>query len=89
MKFDSNRVSLYLILVFFLLMCSYIIKRASDTYVNVYNNYPVSMPSPIPNTNNISVTNYRNKNVNGNCCKSCHGNCNCIKEGMCGCEKNN
>lgn len=85
MKFESNRVSMYLILVFFLLMCTYIIKRGSESYINVYSNYPVSMPSLIPNTNNISVTTYKGKN----CCKSCHGNCNCIKEGMCGCEKNN
>ena len=75
MKFESNRVSMYLILVFFLLMCTYIIKRGSESYINVYSNYPVSMPSPIPNTNNISVTNYRNNNLG--------------KEGMCGCEKNN
>lgn len=72
--FDSQRISMYLILIVFFIICSYIMFFIKETFTNVYSNYPISLPHPLQGSN----------------CKrgcNCVRKCNCgLKENMCGCE---
>lgn len=75
--FDSQRISMYLILIVFLMICGYIMFFIKETFTNIYSNYPVSLPHPFEGCNCKKGCNYGSKY---NCRQ---------KEGMCGCEKKN
>lgn len=81
--FDSNRVSMYLILIVILLMCGFIMMYAKESYGNIYSNYPVSLPHPL---NHIKKCCMKNGCYKKNCCDK-RGNNMLGKENMCGCGR--
>lgn len=60
--FDSQRISMYLILIVFFMICGYIMYFIKETFTNIYSNYPVSLPHPLQGSNYRKSCNIIKKN---------------------------